>query len=139
MKVFLDTVGCRLNQAEIEGMARTFRAAGHEIVAAAEHADLAVVNTCTVTAEAARDSRGKLRQVGRAAVATVVATGCWATVQPASAARLPGVTQVIPNDLKDRLVSQVLRIPEFEFQAAESTDIRDEAGLPSQAGPGVAG
>jgi threonylcarbamoyladenosine tRNA methylthiotransferase MtaB len=116
MKVFLDTVGCRLNQAEIEGMARQFRAAGHEIVAAAEHADLAVVNTCTVTAEAARDSRGQIRQAGRAAVARVVATGCWATVQPAMAAGLPGVTEVIPNDLKDRLVSQVLHIPEYEFE-----------------------
>ena len=32
MKIFLDTIGCRLNQAEIESLARQFRAAGHEIV-----------------------------------------------------------------------------------------------------------
>jgi threonylcarbamoyladenosine tRNA methylthiotransferase MtaB len=36
MKVYLDTVGCRLNQSEIERMARQFRAAGHEIVASPE-------------------------------------------------------------------------------------------------------
>ncbi|PIZ25238.1 MAG: hypothetical protein COY47_07070, partial [Chloroflexi bacterium CG_4_10_14_0_8_um_filter_57_5] len=42
MKIFLDTIGCRLNQAEIETMARQFRAAGHEIVATAAEADLAV-------------------------------------------------------------------------------------------------
>ena len=55
MKIFLDTIGCRLNQAEIESMARQFRAAGHEIVASAEDADLAVVNTCAVTGEAASE------------------------------------------------------------------------------------
>ena len=33
MKIFLDTIGCRLNQAEIESLARQFRKAGHEIVA----------------------------------------------------------------------------------------------------------
>ena len=43
MKIFLDTIGCRLNQAEIEHMARQFRAAGHEIVASADHADMALV------------------------------------------------------------------------------------------------
>ncbi|OQY29300.1 MAG: hypothetical protein B6I38_08415, partial [Anaerolineaceae bacterium 4572_5.1] len=49
MKIFLDSIGCRLNQAEIESIARQFRAAGHEIVGEASQADLAVVNTCTVT------------------------------------------------------------------------------------------
>ena len=65
MKIFLDSVGCRLNQAEIEIMAGQFRTAGHEIVAGAEDADLAVVNTCAVTAAAASDSRGKIRRLGR--------------------------------------------------------------------------
>ena len=36
MKIYLDTIGCRLNQAEIETMARQFRVAGHEIVALAD-------------------------------------------------------------------------------------------------------
>ena len=67
MKVFLDTIGCRLNQAEIESMALQFRAAGHEITASAEGADLAVINTCAVTTDAAADSR-RLIQIGRAHV-----------------------------------------------------------------------
>jgi threonylcarbamoyladenosine tRNA methylthiotransferase MtaB len=112
MKVFLDAVGCRLNQAEIENMARWFRAAGHEIVAAAECADLAVVNTCSVTAEAASDSRGKIRRLARLGNAQIVATGCWTTLEPEQAAGLPHVSLVVPNDLKDRLVNDLLRIPE---------------------------
>ena len=64
MKIFLDTIGCRLNQAEIESMARQFRVAGHEIVASADMADMAVVNTCAVTNDAASESRSKIRQIG---------------------------------------------------------------------------
>jgi tRNA A37 methylthiotransferase MiaB len=42
MKIYLDTIGCRLNQAEIESMARQFRASGHEIVGTAGEADSGV-------------------------------------------------------------------------------------------------
>src|SRR5690242_21027998 len=75
MKIYLDTIGCRLNQSEIEAMARGFRAVGHEIVTSAQLADMAVVNTCTVTTEAASDSRGKIRNIGRAGVKQIVVTG----------------------------------------------------------------
>ena len=82
MKIYLDTIGCRLNQSEIETMARQFRAAGHDIVASANLADMAVVNTCAVTNDAASVSRSKIRQIARAGVNEIVATGCWTTLQP---------------------------------------------------------
>src|SRR5215207_3199857 len=110
MKIYLDTIGCRLNQSEIETMARGFRAAGHEIVAAAEGAELAVVNTCTVTNDAASVSRGKIRSIARAGVNEIVATGCWATLQPREAAALPNVLRVVPNSQKDQLATEVLNL-----------------------------
>ena len=115
MKVYLDTIGCRLNQSEIESMARQFRAAGHEIIANAESADLAVVNTCAVTAKAASDSRGKIRQIARAGVEEIIATGCWVTIQPREAAGLPAVSQVVTNDRKDWLVADYLDLPQESF------------------------
>ena len=115
MKVYLDTIGCRLNQSEIEIMARQFRAAGHEIVASAEEADIAVVNTCTVTADAASDSRGKIRAAARLGVAEVAATGCWATLEPDHAASLPHVRWVIANADKDSLVADILQLPQEFF------------------------
>jgi len=115
MKIYLDTIGCRLNQSEIEAMARGFRAAGHEIVTSAQMADMAVVNTCAVTNEAASDSRGRIRHIARAGVHEIIATGCWATLQPQQAQDLPGVLRVIPNDRKDHLVSDVLALPEDSF------------------------
>jgi threonylcarbamoyladenosine tRNA methylthiotransferase MtaB len=115
MKIYLDTIGCRLNQSEIEAMARGFRAVGHEIVTSAQQADMAVVNTCAVTTEAASDSRGKIRHIARAGVNQIVATGCWATLQPQQALDLPNVLRVVTNDRKDRLVSDVLDLPEESF------------------------
>jgi threonylcarbamoyladenosine tRNA methylthiotransferase MtaB len=114
MKIYLDTVGCRLNQAEIERMAREFRAAGHDIVAEAAEADWAIVNTCAVTSEAAADSRSRIRAAARAG-AEVFAAGCWATLSPKEASALPGVRQVIPNREKDSLVASLLSIPPESF------------------------
>ena len=115
MNVYLDTVGCRLNQSEIETFARQFRAAGHQLVAQPDQADLVVVNTCTVTAAAASDSRQHIRQVARAGGARVVATGCWATLEPDLAASLPGVNLVVPNLYKDQLVPIVLQLAPETF------------------------
>ncbi|CAG1005316.1 Threonylcarbamoyladenosine tRNA methylthiotransferase MtaB [Anaerolineae bacterium] len=125
MKIFLDTIGCRLNQAEIEQMARQFRAAGHEIVAAAEHAELAVVNTCAVTTQAASDSRSKIRSIARAGVKQIVPTGCWTTLQPKEAAALPNVLRVVTNDQKDFLVAKTLnREPStFDLEPIERAPI----------------
>lgn len=116
MNVFLDTVGCRLNQAEIEGMASGFRAAGHQIVADPALANLAVINTCAVTAQAVADSRSAIRRLGRAGHVEIVATGCWASLYPGAAAGLPGVERIVLNADKDRLVSGVLGLPDFPFE-----------------------
>ena len=52
MRVHLQTLGCRLNEAELAGWSEQFRANGHRLVADADSADLVVVNTCAVTQEA---------------------------------------------------------------------------------------
>ena len=115
MKIFLDTIGCRLNQAEIETLARQFRAAGHEIVPTAKEADLAVVNTCMVTSEAASDSRAAIRRARRLGAGEVVVTGCWATLEPDKAADLPGVHRVVSNLQKDNLAADLLGLPQDFF------------------------
>jgi threonylcarbamoyladenosine tRNA methylthiotransferase MtaB len=116
MKIYLDSIGCRLNQSEIENYARQFRAAGHTLVPTAGEADLAVINTCTVTNAADSDSRGKIRQAVRAGTEEIVITGCWSTQNPEIASTFPGVSQVVPNAEKDHLVSQLLQIPEENFE-----------------------
>ncbi len=115
MKVYLDTIGCRLNQSEIETYAWQFRSAGHELVASPAEADLTVVNTCDVTAAAAADSRKKIRGAVRVGSAEIVATGCWATLNPENAQALPGVGHVILNQDKECLVAEILQISPETF------------------------
>lgn len=114
MKIYLDMVGCRLNQAEIESYARQFRASGYTLADSPDGADLAVINTCAVTAAASSDSRQKIRQVYRAGTSKIVVTGCWATLHPDLAINLPGVARLVPNQHKDHLVADLVDVP-FEF------------------------
>jgi threonylcarbamoyladenosine tRNA methylthiotransferase MtaB len=104
-----------LNQSEIEAFAWQFRAAGHSLVGDPAEADLTVVNTCTVTVAAAADSRKKIRAAARAGSGEIVATGCWSTLEPQKAAALPGISHVIPNAEKDRLVADILQVPAEVF------------------------
>ena len=97
MKVYFDTVGCRLNQAEIELMAGQLRQEGHQILGSSKDADVVVINSCAVTAAAASDSRQKVRQAHTKGVSTIILTGCWATLYPDQAADLEGVSQVVSN------------------------------------------
>ena len=115
MNIYLDTIGCRLNQSEIETYARQFRSAGHTLVSDPAEADLAVINTCTVTAPGAADSRKKIRLVARAGCTNTIVTGCWSTLEPREALALPGVSQVIPNREKEILVSRVLNTSQESF------------------------
>ena len=65
MKVHLKMIGCRLNQSEIETMARQFTQLGHEIVQEPDEADQVIINTCAVTNNATRDSRKLIRDTHR--------------------------------------------------------------------------
>ncbi|RPH56359.1 tRNA (N(6)-L-threonylcarbamoyladenosine(37)-C(2))-methylthiotransferase MtaB [bacterium] len=108
MRVCFTNLGCKLNQAEIERLARDLTAAGHLVVESLEEADLHVINSCTVTHTAARSSRkaaGRARRAGLP-VRTVL-TGCHVSEDPEAAARLAGVDLVVPNHEKDRLVERV--------------------------------
>jgi len=79
VRVYLESLGCKLNQSEMETLARQFVAAGHELVASAEAADLCVLNTCTVTHIAARKSRQATHRLRRLNPdAYLVVTGCYA-------------------------------------------------------------
>lgn len=121
MKIYLDMVGCRLNQSEIELIAQQFSEAGHDLTGDPDGADVAVVNTCTVTVAAAADSRKLIRRLARKGAGEVVVTGCWATLEPENAADLPGVSRVVSNESKEQLVPDFLTQvqPRYEQEPLE--------------------
>ncbi len=119
MKVYLSSIGCRLNQSEIETIGRQLLAAGHEIVDDTAVADKVVINTCAVTAEAARDARSQTRRFHRQNPnAEIVLTGCYATIAPAELGQVQGAGRIVANKDKTRLVPlidpQTDTIPVFE-------------------------
>jgi threonylcarbamoyladenosine tRNA methylthiotransferase MtaB len=108
MKVHLSSIGCRLNQSEIETMGRQLLANGHEIVADPTQADQVIINTCAVTREAARDARSQTRRLHRDNPdAAIYLTGCYATIAASELQNLPGTPQVIPNSAKMQLVRRL--------------------------------
>ena len=111
MRVAFTNVGCKLNQAELERLARQFAAAGHRVVATVGEADLHVVNSCSVTHVAAGTSRKVARRGRRLnpGLRTVL-TGCYVASDPEEAASLAGVDLVVGNADKDRLVEQVHQV-----------------------------
>ncbi len=105
MKVALETLGCKLNQAETELLARELAEAGHELVSPLNNADVYILNTCTVTHVADSKSRHLLRLAHRRNPgALVVATGCYAQRMPGELAGIEGVGIVVDNDEKTNLL-----------------------------------
>ena len=107
MKIFLDTIGCRLNQSEIEKIAAGLREAGHVVVGESSDADVAIVNTCAVTAAASADSRKIIRRIANSGCKEILATGCYATVDPQVVMRLPAVVGLYKNDRKNHIISDL--------------------------------
>jgi threonylcarbamoyladenosine tRNA methylthiotransferase MtaB len=90
MPVELATFGCRLNLVESEAIERQALAAGL--------GDIAVVNTCAVTAEAVRQAGQAIRRLKRAAPQRpIVVTGCAAQIEPGRFAAMPEVARVLGN------------------------------------------
>lgn len=110
MKRFsISTLGCKVNSFESEIIAQKLEQR-YQRVTHKQEADLCVINTCTVTAEADRQARQLIRRVIRKnPSAQVVVTGCYAQIDPDACSAIPGVDLVMGNAGK-------LDIPKFVDQ-----------------------
>lgn len=107
-RVSFYTLGCKLNVAETNTLQGDFERRDYEAVPFGEEADVTVVNTCTVTAEAERQCRQIIRRALRANPKTfVVVTGCYAQLRPEEIAAIDGVDAVLGAGEKFRLFDVV--------------------------------
>ena len=99
MKVYLRTFGCRANHYDSEAARAMIEAAGHAIVERAVDADIAVFNSCAVTAQAEADLRKSVRRAARERVGLrSVVMGCASGLperSDASLRTLPGVEHLV--------------------------------------------
>src|SRR5438445_8332669 len=102
----LMTLGCKVNQYATQYVKEMLEANGYREAGVDEPADLCVVNTCTVTGEADAKGRQLIRRLAQANPgAAVVVMGCYATRDPETVSRLPGVVKVITD--KSRLAEEL--------------------------------
>jgi len=100
VKFSIVTFGCRVNQADSLQLEAQLRRNGAE-AAGVEHADVVIVNTCSVTASADQGARQTIRRIARQnPSAKIIATGCYATRRPDDLSALPNVVRVVSNDEK---------------------------------------
>jgi threonylcarbamoyladenosine tRNA methylthiotransferase MtaB len=94
VNVYFHTFGCKANQYDTERVRQAFADAGVTVVAAADAADLAVINSCTVTHESEAKLRRYVRRQARAGRDAIV-IGCAAALDDGALAALPGVRAVV--------------------------------------------
>jgi threonylcarbamoyladenosine tRNA methylthiotransferase MtaB len=100
------TLGCKVNQYESQHVREALEANDYREAGPNESADLCLVNTCTVTAEADAQARQTIRRLARTnPTAAVVVMGCYASREPETIASVSGVTHVIPD--KTRLAEEL--------------------------------
>jgi len=132
IRVALGSLGCKLNQAEAELLGRELAQAGYRLVSSFQEADIYILNTCTVTHVADRKSRHWLRLAHRRNPrARLVATGCYAQRAPEELARIEGVSLVLGNEEKSRLLelmSESLGISS-PFSACDEARRQHDAGF----------
>jgi len=106
------TLGCRVNQYETESIEAELRHAGWQPAPTEQPAELYIINTCTVTAKAAMQSRQAVRHAIREnPEAAIVVTGCCVQAEPDTFSEIPGVHWVIGNTDKHRIAEIIAGNP----------------------------
>ena len=108
MNVYFYTLGCKVNQYESQEMGELFEKNGHTIIYNIESADVAVVNSCTVTAESVRKTRQTIRRFRKKNPdCIIVLTGCASQAEKQIIDDLPEVDVFLGNRSNTQIVSAV--------------------------------
>ncbi len=129
-KYLLTTLGCKVNQYESQQIRELFESLGLRAARRGEVPDIAVVNTCAVTAGASRKTRQALRRLTRGTCGSVVAVGCGASQDAERLRTLDGVTATIGHDVDICAELRELVVQKLQCPSLRS---RNEATSPARA------
>jgi threonylcarbamoyladenosine tRNA methylthiotransferase MtaB len=127
-RFFVQNFGCRATQADGAALEVQLAGRGLELSGERAAADLVILNTCTVTAEADRDARSTIRRVHRENPgARILVTGCYAQRAPDEISKMPGVDWVVGNSHKTQLAEIVAGDVDYHGQivAGDIFETRD--------------
>jgi len=111
LKIFIETHGCKLNQADTQSISNVFLQKGFLLTENISDADACIINTCTVTHIADRKARNALRKAkSNNPNCLIVATGCYAEWAHEKLNKMPEIDLVIGNSSKAELVNKVINV-----------------------------
>src|SRR5580700_10617757 len=120
-RFFVQNFGCRATQADGAALEAQLAGRGLAVADQRESADLVILNTCTVTAEADSDARSAIRRVHRENPgARILVTGCYAQRAPDEIAAMPGVEWVVGNSHKTQIAEIVAGEVDYHGQIVVS-------------------
>lgn len=107
-KIAITTLGCKVNQYDSAIMEEALREKGYQMVDFRTHADIYIINTCTVTTRTDYQSRQLIRRAKkRNPGAKIIVTGCYAQIAPQVLSRIPGVSLVLGNAEKHQIADLI--------------------------------
>tara|TARA_B100000029_G_scaffold506090_1_gene588160 strand:- start:2229 stop:3557 length:1329 start_codon:yes stop_codon:yes gene_type:complete len=129
----ITTLGCKINTYESAVISQSLQDEKWTVVSSRDVADLYIINSCTVTAEAGRQTRQEIRRaIKRNPEATVVVTGCYAEMEPEQCYQIPGVDLVINNSHKLSLVKHINHYSKTNESANRSPNEKFLTSFPSR-------
>jgi len=125
-KVAFYTLGCKLNFSETSTIARSFTDEGFDRVDFSEHADIYVINTCSVTENADKRFKTIVKQAQKAnPKAFVAAVGCYAQLKPQELADVNGVDLVLGATEKFKITDYINDLSKNDFGEVHSCEIEE--------------
>ncbi|NLB55288.1 MAG: tRNA (N(6)-L-threonylcarbamoyladenosine(37)-C(2))-methylthiotransferase MtaB [Lentisphaerae bacterium] len=121
MKIYLHNIGCRLNFSELETIARRLMVAGHETVTEPDKADIAIINSCIVTAQAAADTRSAIRRINNSRVSDIWVTACYSPLAVDELQNLGVSLRFVSNEDKElipELIDPITKGQPADFASA---------------------
>ena len=129
-RVAIATLGCKVNQFESEALMASLEERGYDLVSFGEEADIAIINTCTVTQRADFQSRQMVRRAFRPnPKSLIIVTGCYPQVDPDAILRIEGVTYVLGNAEKGQIRDLLPLMQKGEVPRIQVSDIQKEMFL----------
>ena len=117
MKFIINTLGCKVNTYESNVMRDLLLNAGYKEAEENEKADIAIINTCTVTNTADSKSLKVIRHtIKENPNSIVIVTGCFSQVNPDKLKDLEGVSIVLGNHDKSKIIEYLDKYKEEKKQ-----------------------
>ncbi|MFN8323177.1 MAG: tRNA (N(6)-L-threonylcarbamoyladenosine(37)-C(2))-methylthiotransferase MtaB [Chitinophagales bacterium] len=125
-KIALHTLGCKLNFSETSAIGRSLIENGYEKVDFSEPADYYIINTCSVTENADKETKQIVKSALKInPLAKIVVIGCYAQLKPEEIAGIRGVSLVLGANEKFKIHEYLERLEEQEIPLVISGDINE--------------